>query len=112
MANREALLSHIAKHPKGLTFGEIQRFVVEANGLNYDEKTETAAWRKVRGSEGRFVKVTIMARKHRGYWCDNLLNGSEYTGSTRVGILPKFCTKKKDGRYILNQVGKRHLANA
>ena len=69
MLKREVVLNHIAKS-NGLTYGEIQRFIVEMNGLNYDEKTRYGQ------------------RRYRGYWNDYLLD-TIY----RVGLLNQYCKK-------------------
>lgn len=76
---------------KGRSFGEIQRFIVEGNGLNYDEFEKTSwsgHWR----------------RRYRGYWCVNLC-GSMYTGP---GILQTYCYKNGMGRYVLREAVRRH----
>lgn len=87
--NTEKVLAHIAKHPAGLKFSEIQRFVVEGNGLDYDEKVEEHGW-------GNTKK---MVRRYRGYWCTNLIaNRGPY--NNRIGILHKFCDKVGD-RYVV-----------
>jgi hypothetical protein len=82
--SRYEVLKHIKNHPEGLTFGEIQRFVVEAHGLNYDEfERFTCVW------NGR----KISRRKYRGWWCDNLLGACKSPYRGRVGILIEFCDK-------------------
>lgn len=72
--------------PKGLTFSEIQRFVVEKlNGLNYDHKD----------GDGR--------RVNRGYWCIPLCGyHSPYAlrANKRNGILEEYCYKNLQGYYI------------
>ena len=72
---------------KGLTFGEIQRFVVEMNGLNYDTID----------GENR--------RRYRGYWCVILCGtrGEFSTGRNYTpGILASCCTKIGD-RYVYDE---------
>lgn len=81
MLTRDVVLAHIAAHPQGLTFTEIQRFVVEAHGLDYDEKEVINSWRVKQGDKPRY------ARKHRGWWCDNLCR------AYGEGILVKNCVK-------------------
>lgn len=70
------LLAHISRHPGGLTFTQIQRFVWEMN------------------HPGR-----PFTRSQRGYWCTNLLGGFYY----HDGILRTFCTKGEDGRWRRNE---------
>lgn len=86
MATTAALVEHLAKFPEGLTFTELQRFIVESNGLDYDEKD----------GEGR--------RKYRGYWCSTLgTSGKQYNGRTYVpkhSFLLANCTKVGK-RYVL-----------
>ena len=77
--SRNEVLAHIAKFPEGLRFTDIQRFVVEWHGYNYDHKT-TDRW------SGR------THRTYRGYWCTNLIaRPGPYV--SRMGILHLACTK-------------------
>ena len=85
IAKKQKVIEFIkAVGSKGLTFGEIQRFVVEMNGLNYDQ---------VDGSE---------RRQYRGYWCEMLCGRRGYFSTGRnytPGILA-ICYKNLQGYYI------------
>ena len=91
---REQVLQHIAAHPEGLRFVDIQRFVVENNGLNFDEKEPVRVW----GPDGSVIGQK-MVRRYRGYWCDNLCGN----WMRRQGILSEFCTKLPSGRYVVTK---------
>lgn len=75
------LFQRIAKSPNGLTLSEMQKFLVEAVGLDWNEKD----------ANGR--------RKYRGYWCTRLTGGWAYG----PGILGIFCLKV-DGRWRINSL--------
>ncbi len=94
-ATRKAVLAHIAAHPEGLRFVDIQRFIVELNGLNYDEKEKVRVWTP----DGK-VKGYKAVRRYRGYWCDNLCGN----WLCRRGILQAFCEKLPNGRYVLKKL--------
>lgn len=76
----------------GRKFGEIQRFVCEMNGLDYDEMVFAREWfAPLRYGYG----VTVFQefkRKYRGYWCNNLC-GTD-------GILGQ-CFRNSSGKYIM-----------
>jgi len=87
---RDDVYSFITKAGlEGRTFGEIQRFVVEKNGLNYDEKLVKRPWRKTE------------VRRYRGYWCTNLCGNNNY-GHKRQGIL-ELATVRVGNRYVSKQ---------
>jgi hypothetical protein len=65
----------------GKTFSEIQRFIVELNGFNYDEKRLESVWTR-KGVEQRFL------RRYRGYYCTVL-----YGGWNQVGFFFTYCDK-------------------
>ena len=79
---------------QGRTFGEIQRFVVEKNGMNYDEKKPEVVWNNATGPTHKIK----MVRRHRGYWCTNLC-GAFNCGNNRVGIL-ELATVKRGKQYV------------
>jgi len=93
---RTMLLRFAALHPEGLRFSQLQRFVVELNGLNYDTFDVVRVWRNNQLKMGR-------RRRHRGYWCDYLCDVHTATGF-RQGILTKYFKKKND-LYVLNKLG-------
>jgi len=90
--NTEQVIAHIAKHPAGLKFSEIQRFVVEGNGLDYDEKVKGYVWTNTGMKE-------TMVRRYRGYWCTNLI-ASPGPYNDRKGILHTMCDKVGN-RYVV-----------
>jgi hypothetical protein len=89
MATTQQVTDHLKKFPQGLTFTELQRFIVETNGLDYDEKDST----------GR--------RKYRGYWSEVLsASGTKYNGrfyEPKPSFLLDKCYKV-DKRYILKDI--------
>jgi hypothetical protein len=66
----------------GATFKEIQTFILRMNGIigEHDERPF----------------------RHRGYWCDYLTQEGMYHGK-HVGLLPRYCTKMPDGRWLLTE---------
>lgn len=73
----------------GASFGQIQRFIVELNGYNYDEMQQVNKWDT--------ASPPVFKRRFRGYWCVNL-------GSTRRrGILQETCVFR-DGRWVHKEV--------
>jgi hypothetical protein len=77
MTKTERVLAEM-KRRGGMTFTQIQEFVVTMNGLDWN----------TRDGYGR--------RRYRGYWCDYLLGNTDPRGP---GMLPKYCRKCKDGKY-------------
>jgi len=85
MATTQELLKHLKQFPEGLTFTELQRFVVESNGLDYDAKDD----------QGR--------RKYRGYWSEVFsTSGTKYNGWFYV-------PKHSFFHAYTNKVGKRYV---
>lgn len=86
-----------SKGPAGAYFSEIQRFVVEMNGLNYDEKQVTNPWQVNNGEAPRY------ARKYRGYYCDYFYGSGFFNG----GFFSTFCVRMSEGsrraRYALKK---------
>lgn len=76
----------------GRTFGEIQRFICEMNGLDYDERVNEMNWGK---------NTPVSKRKYRGYWCTNLCGTGGYWNAPREGILSKYCEKIGKKYYIM-----------
>lgn len=70
----EKVLRFIKASPNGRRLGEIQKFIVEGNGMVYHP------------------------RNHRGYWCTNLLG---YGFGDKWGLLESFCLKTEDRRYVV-----------
>jgi stress response protein SCP2 len=91
VTKKMVVLGFIAEATNGRTFSEIQRFVVELNGKNYDEMEDKLAWDAVNNC----TKVIGKVRRYRGYWSTNLTG---YGGSG--GMLGKHCVKIK-GRYYI-----------
>lgn len=83
---REAIATFIANAGrKGRKFTEIQRFICEKNGLDFEERRKIS-WHNTR-----------VRRRYRGYYCTNLLG--LHGCSERTGILEK-CAVKKGDRYV------------
>jgi hypothetical protein len=76
---------------QGRTFGEIQRFVVEKNGLDYNQTT--IDYRRSRRKSTPAAYTAYIARKYRGYWCVNLLGVGGVCYPRRIGILELGCIK-------------------
>ena len=55
MLKKTAVLNFIRAKKQGRSFSEIQRFICDMNGLDFDKKN----------SDG--------TRRYRGYWCTNLI---------------------------------------
>lgn len=86
MTKAERVLREIERRG-GMTFTEIQRFVCEMNGKDYDQMVDTWAGKK---------------RRWRGYWCDYLI-GKNHWGRKYQGILNLFCVKGSDSRYRVSE---------
>ena len=80
------------KGPRGAYFSEIQRFIVELNGFNYDDKHVINQWEVNAGKAPRYL------RKHRGYYCDWLYGGGYPI--YRDGFLATCCERTKDGNRV------------
>lgn len=104
MTKTEKVVRFIRRAKNGRTFGEIQRFIVEMNGMDYDDHHIAFSRRNGMVHQKR-------VRTWRGYWCDYLCDTYKYkptkdrnTGFTRMsckrksGLLSRFCVKK-NGRY-------------
>jgi len=92
---RDDVYSFITKAGlEGRTFGEIQRFVVEKNGRDYDQKVQVNKWDTE--NPPRFL------RKERGYWCVNLCGTGDIYGHGRTGIL-ELATVRVGNRYVSKQ---------
>lgn len=92
---RDDVYSFITKAGlEGRTFGEIQRFVVEKNGRDYDSFAPTSSYVDKTGKSRQIWK-----RTNRGYWCTNLLGCNYGYHGRRVGILES-ATVKVGKRYV------------
>jgi len=100
------VLNFICRSKNGRTFGEIQRFVVEMNGYNYDEFAKVNHYNR---KTGALTKRRV--RVHRGYWCDRFCDrhvwkitskdGIPRSDIRRVpGLLSRNCVKY-NGRYFI-----------
>lgn len=75
---KRRLLLEEMKRRDGMTTSEVQRFLCEMNGLNYDERDN------YRG-----------ARAYRGYWCVALYGN----GFRDPGIFKRYCEKGPDKKW-------------
>ena len=92
LLTRQEVLAFIAKHPEGLRFTDIQRFIVEWHGLDYDKIDSGIGW------DGKKFK----RRRYRGWWCDNLLGKGNSPYRSRWGILNQYCVRNtQTKRYSL-----------
>jgi len=89
------VLDKIRRTPGGMTFVEIQKFVVRMNGLNWGDKVEKSRYSKKTVEYSR----KYLAPRYRGYWCTNL----RYQGK---GLLDDFC-EKVDGRWTISALYSR-----
>lgn len=83
----------------GLRFSEIQRFIVELAGKDYDEMEQQSCWPRL--PNGQLTKRTV--RRWRGWWCTNLCYGPD-------SILHKYCEKGPDNLWYLKMKTKDLLA--
>ena len=79
---------------EGRSFSEIQAFVVQMNGLDWEERSPLYPY-----APGLRTHPGQSARKHRGYYCTNLLGGMHY----HQGLLHTYCVKLPDGRWMLTE---------
>lgn len=89
------LLEFVSRH-NGVRFGQMQRFICEISGLDYDQMEVVTEW----GGKKKTV------RRFRGWWCTNLCYGED-------AVCRKYLAKK-DGKWYLNEVTAdlfRELAN-
>jgi len=109
MTKTEKVVRFIRRAKNGRTFGEIQRFIVEMNGMDYDDHHIAFSHRNGMVQQKR-------VRTWRGYWCDYLCDTYKYkpiidsrsgihrmSCKKKLGILSKFCNKK-NGRYYAKAV--------
>ena len=91
MTKREQIWNFIREAgSKGRSFTEIQRFIVELNGLDYDERDDT----------GR--------RRYRGYYCSSFFQNNwayrfvnnEWVHPTAILSRDNWVVKNKFGRYF------------
>lgn len=88
MTKSEQILRFIEASPDGRKFTEIQKFIVELNGHDWDTMERSPAYVD--------DPKPVWKRRWRGYYCTRLLGGPFYGD----GLLHRFCKKKK-GRWVL-----------
>jgi hypothetical protein len=112
---RTKLLHFASQHPKGLRFTDLQRFIVELNGYDYDTFDLVRVW------DSKYSRLKLARRRrYRGYWCDYLCKSTGYRivrnddprrnrGEyyDRGAILATFFKKDSKGRYRLNAKGRK-----
>jgi hypothetical protein len=77
-------------------YSEIQRFLCELNGLDYDQMTTEQVWKKAPAGSGRNYICTgeKQVRMYRGIWATNLSSG-------RDPILRNYCERTYvGGKYL------------
>jgi len=107
---RNAVLDFIgSKGADGATFSQIQRFIVELNGWNYDDMEPV---RSYDASTGTWVNTGKTLRKWRGYWCDYFYGHHcvpldakpNVNGWVRkVSLFEAYCVRKPKGFYVLRK---------
>lgn len=85
------VLEFIGRHT-GVRYSEIERFVCELSGFNYDEMISAWVWDS-KSQDSKLCKV----RRHKGIWGTNLCSGNS-------SILKGYCEKNSDGRWMLDEV--------
>ena len=95
MNKSQRVLKFVEYHGRdGAKFTDIQRFICEMNGWNWEERSEpyydkeTKTYTRKIGSGAR--------RRHRGVWCTNLIGSG--------GILNAWCYKNPHGRWVLAEM--------
>jgi hypothetical protein len=85
MLKKEAVINFIKAKKSGRTFTEIQRFICDMNGLDFDEKHPITG-----------------ARRYRGYWCTNLLGTgfNTWVSNSKPGILRENKITKINGKWV------------
>lgn len=87
------LLEFISQSKTGLRFSEMQKFLVEQSGRDWEKREVIPLFRK--NIDGRWIAAGAKTvRVYRGWWCTNLLSGSE-------SVCRKYL-RKVDGRWMLN----------
>lgn len=81
----DALIAFARKYRDiGVRFSDLQRFICEYNGLDYNEMRDTQVYNY------RTNSLSIRTRRrYRGYWCDRF-----YSTYRQPGILDKLFVKR------------------
>ncbi len=90
MTKSQKVLLFIAAAEDGRHHKELQRFIVELNGYNWEDKIQENVSR-YNEKTGETKRSLVWRRRWRGYWSENLGN-----------LLPKFCRKDENGRWYQN----------
>jgi len=110
----QKVLEFIASSPDGKRFGEIQRFICEMNGINYDEREDEKYFNTYLRQEASVyvcadgTKIPTRScktprRKHRGIWATNLV--CSYSG----GLLYRFCAKRNGKWVVVRPIPTKHF---
>lgn len=93
------LLTWMAEQ-KGVRYGEIQRYICDMNGLNYDQMVDEMVWKEIEMPDGGFrwgPAGTKKVRKHKGIWATNLSGGPD-------PILKNYCFKAGGKWFVTPEV--------
>lgn len=106
---KQAILGFIAESKNGRRFGEIQRFICELNGYNYDEFAYERDYNHMPTPMGgpspydtnRMGPWKVFRkRRFRGYYCTSLTGYWSPVTRSCSGMLGEHCTKV-NGRYFI-----------
>lgn len=88
------ILEFVSRH-NGVRFTEIQKFICEISGLDWEKREVISTWKRdsQSGLWGRGPNKTV--RAYRGWWCTNLCYGPD-------SVCRKYLAKR-DGRWFLNE---------
>lgn len=88
-----SILEFVSRH-NGVRFTEIQKFIVERAGLDWEKRESIPVFKK--NVDRYWIKTgTKTVRAYRGYWCTNLCSGPD-------SVCRKYLAKR-DGRWYLNE---------
>ena len=99
------LLEFVSRH-NGVRFGQMQRFICEISGLDYDQMEVVDVWARDASKPNGWGGKKKTVRRFRGWWCTNLCYGED-------AVCRKYLAKK-DGKWYLNEATAdlfRELAN-
>jgi hypothetical protein len=93
---RAKILNFIRNSEDGRTYSEIQKFVCDMNGLDWDATCLRSRW-----DAKNQKKVMYLDRANRGYYGTNLWGRKKYPGD-QEGLMHKLCVKI-NGKWMLKQ---------